>query len=404
MPDNLTRFTKRARNVMSLAQEEAQRLNHNYIGTEHLLLGLIDDEDGLAAKVLHELHIDFDALRQAVITAVGVGERKPHGTPALAPSAMHVFELAISIAGQLGHRYIGTEHLLLGLLEEGAGVGVQALRQFVTVGAVADKMVAAMTHASIDDADMRARMQTAVSTLTNYLTARESVIEWLKAPPGQWNRQVYEAAVQEERSRLARDLHDSIKQQLFAISVSAAAAQERLDTDQPGTRAALADIQRSAQAAMVEMNAMLHQLSPTPLATAGLIDALREQAEALSYRTGAEVTTAFGELPPADQLPLGAQETLFRIAQEAMSNVARHARAHQVHLRLEQLENPPRVQLELRDDGQGFDPTKTPSGMGLANIHERALRLNGKVAITSAPGQGAMLRVEIPLLEGAPYA
>jgi signal transduction histidine kinase len=259
---------------------------------------------------------------------------------------------------------------------------------------------------------MLTKLQTAVSTLTNYLTAHESVLQWLQPPPGgilssvkvvqdEANRRIYEAAVQEERSRLARDLHDSIKQQLFTISVSAAAASERMSSDLASAQAALNDVQRSAQAAMVEMNAMLHQLSPTPLATAGLIEALREQAEALSYRTGAAVTTAFGEVPPAEQLPLGAQETLFRIAQEVMSNVARHARAHQVHLRLEQLENPKRVQLEIRDDGQGFEPAKTPSGMGLTNIHERALRLNGQAEIASAPGQGATIRVEIPLLETA---
>jgi signal transduction histidine kinase len=205
------------------------------------------------------------------------------------------------------------------------------------------------------------------------------------------------AAVQEERSRLARDLHDSIKQQLFTISVSTAAVEERFDTDPAGARLALADVHRSAQAAMTELNAMLHQLSPTPLATGGLINALHEQAEALSYRSGAEVTTAFGDLPPEERLPLGAQETIFRIAQEALANVARHARAQRVQLRLALTETGDAVQLEVQDDGQGFDPEKTPRGMGLGNIQERAARFGGQAEISSTPGQGTSVRVRIPL-------
>jgi signal transduction histidine kinase len=212
------------------------------------------------------------------------------------------------------------------------------------------------------------------------------------------NRKIYEAAVQEERSRLARDLHDSIKQELFSISVSAAAANERLERDIDGARQALADVQASAQAAMVEMNAMLHQLSPTPLATAGLIEALREQSEALRYRTGAEVTTDFGRLPAAEQLPIGAQESIFRMAQEGLANVARHARAQRVDLRLGVTDEGDSLLLEVRDDGQGFAVDQTSSGMGLANLQLRAEQLNGRTVITSNPGQGTTISVKIPLL------
>ena len=207
------------------------------------------------------------------------------------------------------------------------------------------------------------------------------------------------ATPQAERDRLARDLHDSIKQQLFSISISAAAVRVRWDKDPAGAHAALDDVQHSAQAAMVEMNALLKQLRPNPLETVGLIDALREQCEALAFRTGAEVTTFFGELPPEAQLPAGAHETLFRIAQEALSNIARHARAQRVHLRLELDPTTHTLRMEIRDDGQGFDEAIATNGMGLSNMRERAHSLQGHIDIDSASGQGTTIQVEISLLE-----
>lgn len=216
---------------------------------------------------------------------------------------------------------------------------------------------------------------------------------------GQLYRQIGEAAAQEERNRLARDLHDSIKQQIFSISVSAAAAQARLEADPPDiahARAALADVRQSAQEAMVEMRAMLQQLSPAPLEKAGLVQALRDQCEALAYRTGAQVITHFGTLPPDDRLPLGAQETIFRIAQEALANIARHARAHTVYLTLS-LDETDRLRLTVRDDGQGFDTGQASAGMGLANMGERAAALAGHLHLESTPGAGTALELTIPI-------
>lgn len=208
-------------------------------------------------------------------------------------------------------------------------------------------------------------------------------------------RQVGEAAAQEERNRLARDLHDSIKQQLFTINVSTAAAQERWERDPVGSRAALADVRRSAKEAMVEMQALLHQLRPQALASAGLVEALREQCEALGYRTGAEVTLEMGDSLPDDRLPPGGQETLFRIAQEALGNVARHARARKVHVWLGR--EGESALLRIEDDGQGFDPGLEMNGMGLRNLRERAEALRGLLEIRSAPGSGAKISVRVPL-------
>ena len=210
--------------------------------------------------------------------------------------------------------------------------------------------------------------------------------------------QTEDAAIQQERNRLARELHDSIKQQIFSIHISAAAAQARWESDTQGAQEALGDVRRSAQEAMVEMNALLQQLSPVPLEKVGLRQALRDQCEALSYRTGAEVVAEFGELPDDDRLPPGAQESLFRIAQEALSNVARHARAGQVRLTLGQPETGGPLVLEIRDDGQGFDVDGEHGGMGLDNVRQRVQALGGKLEITSAPGAGTTLRARVPLL------
>ena len=121
------RFTDRARRVVVLAQDEARSLNHNYIGTEHLLLGLITECEGVAAKALESLDINKDAVRAAVIDIIGEGEKPVEGHIPFTPRAKRVFELSLREALQLGHNYIGTEHLLLGLLKEGEGVASQVL-------------------------------------------------------------------------------------------------------------------------------------------------------------------------------------------------------------------------------------------------------------------------------------
>src|SRR5271156_3028834 len=121
------RFTDRARRVVVLAQEEAGMLNHNYIGTEHILLGLIHEGEGVAAKALESLGISLDAVRQQVEEIIGQGQQAPSGHIPFTPRAKKVLELSLREALQLGHNYIGTEHILLGLIREGDGVAAQVL-------------------------------------------------------------------------------------------------------------------------------------------------------------------------------------------------------------------------------------------------------------------------------------
>jgi hypothetical protein len=115
---------------MQLAQEEAQRLGHNYIGTEHLLLGLLREGEGIAGQVLRRLGVDLEQVRQTVEGIVGRGDRIAGGEIGMTPRAKKVIELAVAETRRLNHLYIGTEHLLLGLLREGEGIGAGVLKSF----------------------------------------------------------------------------------------------------------------------------------------------------------------------------------------------------------------------------------------------------------------------------------
>jgi ATP-dependent Clp protease ATP-binding subunit ClpC len=131
------RFSDGARRVVVLSQEEARLLNHNYIGTEHILLGLIHEDEGVAAKALESLSIRLEAVRRQVEEIIGQGGSPPSGHIPFTPRAKKVLELSLREAMQLGHNYIGTEHILLGLLREGEGVACQVL---VRLGASLSKV------------------------------------------------------------------------------------------------------------------------------------------------------------------------------------------------------------------------------------------------------------------------
>jgi Clp amino terminal domain, pathogenicity island component/UvrB/uvrC motif len=121
------RFTERARRAVVLAQEEARNLDHGYIGTEHLLLGLIREGEGVAARALESLGISLKIVREQVVARVGRGQRPPSGHIPFTERAKRVLELSLRESGQLGHRYIGTEHILLAIVREGDGVAAQVL-------------------------------------------------------------------------------------------------------------------------------------------------------------------------------------------------------------------------------------------------------------------------------------
>ncbi len=136
------RFTDRARRAVVHAQDEARELNHNYIGTEHLLLGLMREPESVAARALQELNISQDAVREEVIQIIGRGQGVLTGHIPFTPRAKKVLELSLREALQLGHNYIGTEHILLGLIREGEGVAAQVLVKLGgNMGVVREKVI-----------------------------------------------------------------------------------------------------------------------------------------------------------------------------------------------------------------------------------------------------------------------
>jgi ATP-dependent Clp protease ATP-binding subunit ClpC len=149
--DRLDKFTERAKKVLVYAQDEATRFNHNYIGTEHLLLGLLREGDGIAAKVLGNLGVELNKVRSAVEFIIGRGERMVVGDINLTPRAKRVIELAVEEARRLGHNYIGTEHLLLGLVREGEGIAAGVLESLgVNLDKVRAQVVQVVSHGATE--------------------------------------------------------------------------------------------------------------------------------------------------------------------------------------------------------------------------------------------------------------
>jgi hypothetical protein len=221
------RFTDRARQAVALAQNEAKRLDHNYIGTEHILLGLIHEGEGVAAKALESLGISLDAVRQQVEEIIGQGQQAPSGHIPFTPRAKKVLELSLRESMQLGHGYIGPEHILLGLLREGGGVAAQVL---VKLGA-----------------DLNRVRQQVIQLLHGYQGKEpQSALR----PPGEG------AAATEAQARL-----DAIEARLTTIEVTLVAVEQRVgirpdttDLDKQidrirGERQAAADAQDYEQAA-----------------------------------------------------------------------------------------------------------------------------------------------------------
>ena len=162
MGSRFEKFSERARRVLSLAQEEAQRFNHNYIGTEHILLGLVRETEGVAARVLSGLTVDLTKVRSAVEFIIGRGERPAQGEIGLTPRAKKVVELAVDEARRMNHTYIGTEHLLIGLLREGEGVAAGVLE---SLGVNLEK-VRAETHRILSNSSTGSSSSTRSSTRT----------------------------------------------------------------------------------------------------------------------------------------------------------------------------------------------------------------------------------------------
>jgi signal transduction histidine kinase len=199
-------------------------------------------------------------------------------------------------------------------------------------------------------------------------------------------------AALEERQKLARELHDSVSQALYGISLGAHAARTALDRD-PGQLAEPLDYVLSlAEAALAEMRALIFELRPESLETEGLVSALTKQAAAIQARHNIVVSTELGGEP---ELPLQVKQEHYRIAQEAMHNTVKHAHASKIDLKLQEITDA--VTLEVRDDGVGFDSSASfPGHLGLHSMRERVTNVRGTFEIASAPGAGTRIAVRVP--------
>ncbi|MEX2543172.1 MAG: histidine kinase [Trueperaceae bacterium] len=207
--------------------------------------------------------------------------------------------------------------------------------------------------------------------------------------------QVHERAALEERQHLARELHDSVSQALYAILLGTHAARRQIESDPEAATSALAYVEGLAEAGIAEMRALIFELRPESLEQDGLSGALRKQLDALESRHGLETV---GRIEGEPDLSLTSKQVLFRVAQEALHNVVKHAKAARVELRL--VRESGRLVLEVQDDGVGFDPHQEfPGHLGLRSMQERVGALGGRLDLTSATGSGTRIRVTLPAEE-----
>jgi signal transduction histidine kinase len=200
-------------------------------------------------------------------------------------------------------------------------------------------------------------------------------------------------AHEEERRRLARELHDSVSQALYGISLGVHTARLQLDRNPKELAETLDYVLELADAALIEMRALIFELRPESLETEGLVTALSKQAASLHARQSIIVQVDLGDEP---DVPLEVKQDLYRIAQEALHNTVKHARASQIELRLQQVDE--RVSVEVSDNGRGFDATSSfPGHLGLHSMQERVKSLGGELQIESAPGQGTRIRATVPV-------
>ena len=202
-----------------------------------------------------------------------------------------------------------------------------------------------------------------------------------------------EQAADEERRHLARELHDSVSQAIYAVVLTSHAVRKRLVADPEASAAALDSVIELAEGALAEMRALIFELRPEVLADVGLVGALERQLDGLELRHALATDRQLGEEP---EIAFAAKQVLLRVVQEALHNVAKHAHAHTVNVRMRHDQRTLRITIE--DDGVGFDAERTyPGHLGLTSMHERVAQLGGRLSVTSTPGSGTTVDVRLPL-------
>ena len=205
-----------------------------------------------------------------------------------------------------------------------------------------------------------------------------------------------ELVVVEERNRLARDLHDSAKQQAFAAAAQISTARKLIKSDPDAAARHIEEAERLTKDLRTELSNLIQQLRPAALESKGLVDALREHAEDWSRQNGIEAEV---HVQHRRSLPLEIDQAVFRIVQEALANVARHSQANRVEIKLAYSKLD--ISCAISDDGLGFNPDGIRSGFGLRSMGERTEALGGTLSFESSPGEGTTVSLSIPLTEPA---
>lgn len=203
-----------------------------------------------------------------------------------------------------------------------------------------------------------------------------------------------ELVVMEERNRLARDLHDSVKQQAFAGAAQISAGRRLLPTDPAGAETYIKEAERLTFQLRQELTSLILELRPAALEGRGLVAALREYGRDWSRQNDVALEV---RVQGERSLPLAIEQTLFRLVQGALSNIARHSKASHADIRLSY--SPTDITCTITDDGVGFSPAKQPPGFGLRSMHERVALLGGTMAVESKVGEGTQLVITLPLSE-----
>ncbi len=206
-------------------------------------------------------------------------------------------------------------------------------------------------------------------------------------------QQAAELAAGRERAHLAQELHDSVTQALFSMTMTAGAARRLVEQDRPGVDAKLDELSELAREALAEMRGLIFELRPGNLAEEGFEPALRKHLTAIQGRTG--LIVRLDVAPDLGRLPAAIEGALYRIAQEAIHNVVKHAGAREAQVRVARLTS--EVLMTVSDDGTGFDAQMRTDGLGLPGMAARAERLGGRAGVESSPGGGTTVSVVLPL-------
>ena len=251
------RFTDRARRVVVLAQEEARMLNHNYIGTEHILLGLIHEGEGVAAKALESLGISLDAVRQQVEEIIGQGQQAPSGHIPFTPRAKKVLELSLREALQLGHNYIGTEHILLGLIREGDGVAAQVLVRLGADRKRVRQQVTQLLHGRAAE-EPGPGAEAGLETVEQQLTVTEQV--GMGPDTSDLDEQIRAARTEKQAAIEAQDFDQAValRARETQLRAAKAARQERWAAEHPA-KPDLAERYKQLAAEVERLRALLRQ-------------------------------------------------------------------------------------------------------------------------------------------------